>query len=343
MKYLTMCLALALIGGASLTARAQEPELVNEIVARVNDDIITRQDYIQALKDFREELGKQMSGKSDAEVQTEYDKLKPTVLDLMIEDMLLEQKAKELGIDVEAEVNEEMTQIAKENGLPTAIDFEKALKAQGIDPETARAAIRKRLQHQYVLQKEVLQPIYQSLTDSEKQEYYAAHKEQFTVPGEVVLSEIYIPLEGSTATDIEQRAGRLVAELRAGGDWNKAVQQNSPPNRPSRAQNGKLGSFKLEDLKTDIKAAIENLKPGDVTEPIRLQEGYQILKLDERKAALVRGLDEQEVQRALGNMMTMQKAEEERKKYVAQLKTQAYIYIKTGYVAADTHSSNSES
>jgi peptidyl-prolyl cis-trans isomerase SurA len=311
-------------------------------VARVNDDIITRQDYVQALRDFRDELTKQMSGKSDAEIQAQYDKLKPTVLDMIIEDMLLEQKAKELGIDVEAEVNEEMIQIAKENNVPNVLDFEKALKAQGIDPEQARSAIRKRLQHQYVLQKEVLQPIYNRLTESEKQAFYAAHKDQFTIPGEVVLSEIYIPLEGSTATDIEQRARRLVAELRAGGDWSKAVQQNSPPNRSSRAQNGKLGSFKLDDLKPDIKAAIENLKAGEVTEPIRLQEGYQILKLDERKAAVLRGLDEQEVQRALGSMMTMQKAEEERKKFVAELKAQAYIYIKTGYVAADTHSSDSE-
>src|SRR5260221_14406322 len=101
------------------TARAQEPELVNEIVARVNNDIITRTDYLGALDAFKEELKNQMKGKSDAEITAEFEKLRPTVLDLMIEDMLLEQKAKELSIDVEAEVNQEMLRIMKDSGLKT--------------------------------------------------------------------------------------------------------------------------------------------------------------------------------------------------------------------------------
>lgn len=336
MKFITTLLALVVMAGAAATVRAQEPELVTEIIARVNDDIITRQDYVMALKDFKEELARQMSGKTQAEIDSQYEKLKPTVLSLMIEDMLLEQKAKELQIDVEPEVNQQMTQIAKDQGLPDAVALEKALKDQGMDPEQAREAIRKRLQHQYVIQREVYAPIYQSISDKEKHDFYDQNKDKFTQPGEVTLSEIFITLEGSTATDIEQRARRLVAELRAGGNWDEAVQHNSPPNRASRANNGKLGSFKVGDLKDDIKAAIANLKPGEVTEPIRLQDGYQIIKLDDRKAAATRGYEDQDVQRAIAQYLTMQKSEDAEKKYVSDLKSQAYIFIKPGYVAAGT-------
>src|SRR5689334_22776500 len=118
---------------AGFPALAQDPELVNEIVAKVNNNIITRSDYFLALHDFKEELGRQMAGKSDAEVNAEYEKLKPTVLDILIEDLLLEQRAREISIDVEADLNQQWAAIAKENGFPKVSDFEEALKEQGVD------------------------------------------------------------------------------------------------------------------------------------------------------------------------------------------------------------------
>jgi peptidyl-prolyl cis-trans isomerase SurA len=131
MKLVVTALALACILGLATAARAQEPELVNEIVARVNNDIITRTDYLASLDSFKEELRRQMQGKSEAEVNAEFEKLKPTVLDMMIEDLLLEQKAKELGIDVEAEVNQQMLQIMKESGLKTLAELEQAMRTGG--------------------------------------------------------------------------------------------------------------------------------------------------------------------------------------------------------------------
>src|SRR5215813_15402487 len=99
MKFITAGAVVLLALVVPAASRAQEPELVSEIVAQVNNDIITRADYLQALRDFKEELARQMTGKTQAEIEQEYAKLKPTVLNLMIEDLLLEQKAKELNID----------------------------------------------------------------------------------------------------------------------------------------------------------------------------------------------------------------------------------------------------
>jgi parvulin-like peptidyl-prolyl isomerase len=336
MKSLKAILLLTVFVATAASARAQEPELVNEIVARVNNEIITRADYLKALGDFKEELTRQLQqqGKTDADANAEFERLKPTILDMMIDDMLLEQKAKELGMDVEAEVNQEMTEIAKQNGFKNVLEFEQALSSQGIPPEQARASLRKRIQQQYVVQREVLAPIFQSLSDKDRRAFYEKNKNYFTTPGEVSLSEVFLPLEGHTATEVEQRARRVVAELRAGQNFLEAVRANSPASRASREQNGKLGTFKPGDLKEDIAAAIKDLKPGEVTEPIRLQGGYQIIRVDDRKPSVVRPYEDPEVQNVVGRAATMERADEARKKYLEKLRQEAFIKINGDYASA---------
>ena len=337
MKLKIAILAISLVALLQSSAQAQEAELINEIVARVNNDIITRVDYLNALRDFKEELTRQLqqTGKSEAEINAEFERQKTGVLDFIIEDLLLEQKAKELNIDVEAEVNQQMTEIAKENGQPSVLAFENELKKQGVDPESARATLRKRLQQQYVVQREVLQPIFQRLNDKDRRDFYDKHKEAFTTPGEVTISEIFLPLEGHTAAEVEQRAKRLVAELRAGKNFAEAVQENSPPNRGTRAQNGKMGVFKQGELKEDVTAAISTLKPADVTEPIRLQDGFQIVRLDDRKPPTLIPLEDPKVQAAIGRMATMERAETARKQYLKKLRAESYVEVTKGYGAVE--------
>lgn len=334
MKFIITTLAIGFVLALATPARAQDPELINEIVARVNNDIVTRADYMNALRDFKEELVRQMAGKSEAEINAEFERLKSSVLDYIIDDLLLEQKAKELNIDVEAEVNQRMKEIAAQNGSPNVLAFENELKKQGVDPESARASIRKQLQQQYVIQREVLSPIFQRLNDKDRRDFYEKHKEGFTVPGEVTLSEVFLPLEGHTAAEVDQRAKRLVAELRAGKDFAVAVQENSPAGRASRAQKGKLGVFKQGELKEDIAAAISTLKAGEVTEPLRLQDGFQIIRLDDRKAANLRAFEDADVQNAIGRAATMERADDARKKYLKKLRADAFIKVADGYVTA---------
>jgi parvulin-like peptidyl-prolyl isomerase len=314
-------------------AQAQEPELVSEIVARVNSDIITRADYLNAVRDFEEEIIRQATaaGKSKADGEAEFQRLKPTILDLMIENMLLEQKAKELNFDAESEVNARMAELAKQNGFKSALEFEKALREQGIDPEIARNQIRRQSQQEYVMQREVLGPIFQRLTEKDKRDFYDRHKDGFTVPGEVTLSEIFVPLEGHTATEVEQRARRIIAEIRAGVKFEEAVQKNSPANRASRAQNGKMGTFKAGELNEAISAAISNLKAGEVTEPIRQQDGFLIVRVDDKKDATLKPFDSPEVQNVIGRYATMERAEAERKKFLKKLREDAFVEVNKDY------------
>lgn len=341
MKFIISILAAGVVFALSAPARAQEPELVNEIVARVNNDIITRVDYLNALRDFRDELGRQLQGKPDAQIEAEFERLKTSVLDYMIDDLLVEQKAKELNLDVEPEVNQQMAQIAKDNNF-NVLAFENELKKQNIDPETFRSSVRKRLQQQLVIQREVLSPIYQRLNDKDRRDFYDKHKEAFTTPGEETISEIFLPLEGHTADEVSQRAKRLVAELRAGKNFEEAVQENSPTSRATRAQKGKIGSFKQGELNKDVSAAISTLKAGEVTEPIRLQDGFQIVRLDDRKPATVLPFENSDVQSAVGRMATMERAEDARKKYLKKLRAESFVEITKGYVTAQAKPEKTE-
>ena len=334
MKVIITILAIGFVLASGTDARAQEPELINEIVARVNSDIITRADYLSALRDLKEQLTREMAGKPEAQINAEYERMKPTVLDYMIENILLEQKAKELNIDVEAEVNQRMAEIAKDNGLPNVLAFENELKKQGVDPEAARAQIRKGLQQQYVVQREVISPIFQRLNDKDRREFYEKYKDKFTTQGEVTISEIFLPLEGHTADEVDQRAKRLVVEIRAGKSFAEAVLANSPASRASRAQGGKLGTFKQGELKEDIAAATSTLKAGEITEPVRLQDGFQIIRVDDKKPPTVLPFESPEVQNAVGRGATMERAEDARKKYMKKLREDAFVEITRGYVTA---------
>jgi parvulin-like peptidyl-prolyl isomerase len=336
MKYLITSLVFVAVFALSTTARAQEPQLVTEIVARVNNDIVTLADYSRAMGEFKEEIAKQMkeAGKSDAEITAEYEKLKHTVLDFIIENLLLEQKAKELNI---AEINQQMIEIAKQNKFNNVTEFETALKQQGIDPEQARSSLRQRLQQQYVIQREVLSQVFQNLTDKDKQAFYEKNKRFFTTDAEATISEIFLPLDNQTADEVTQRAKRIVAELRGGKNFAEAVQQYSGATRPSRALGGKLGTFKLKEgeLKPDLLAAIKDLKTGEVTEPIRQQDGFQIIHMDEKKEEALLPYSNPEVQNMVNRGATMERADEARKKYVKKLREEAFIKISDGYVTPE--------
>jgi peptidyl-prolyl cis-trans isomerase SurA len=335
MKFVLFIVAAAFLVALGTPAKAQEPELVNEIVARVNNDIITRTDYFTAIEQFKEELKQQMKNKSDAEIAAEFEKLRPTILDLMIEDILLEQKAKELNIDVEAEINQQMLELMKQGNFKTLGELEQAMKGQGVDPDGFRASVRRRLQQQYVVQREVLAPIYNSLSEKDKRAAYDKYKEQYlTIPGDVTLSEIFLPLEGHTAAEVEQRARRLVTELRAGGNFADAVKANTPVTRASRSQDGKLGVFKAGELKEEIATAIKPLKAGDVTEPIRVQDAFQIIRVDAKTEAKVRPFEDKEVQDMIARVATMDRADEARKKYLKKLREEAFIDINKSYQTA---------
>ena len=161
MKCVVASLTLAFVLATSSSARAEEPEIADGIVVQVNGGIITRASYQMELNDLREELQLQMQGKSDGEIETEYERLKAGLLDRMIDDLLLEQRATDLGLndDIEAEVNRQILQIMNESNIKSLDALEQVMRSQGILLDDVRSMRRKQLKRQAAVQVEVLQPM----------------------------------------------------------------------------------------------------------------------------------------------------------------------------------------
>lgn len=318
---------LSLLALLVIPTHAQKQERVCQGVARINDDIITRQAYLAAARDYSEDLARQMKaqGKDDKAIEEELERRKTSVIDGLVDEFLLAQRASELGLDADVELKrlEESVSDGPRN-LPQFLD---ELRKQGFDLELAAAAFRRQLLGQRAIQIEVLEPIFRSITESERRDFYDNHKEQFMLPATVTVSEVFLPFRDQSDAAVSQRAAKLLTELRAGADFLKAVAENTPASRPSFETRGSLGTIRLAELKENLAAALAKLNRGEFTQPLRLDSGYQIIRLDARMPATPRSYEDPMTQAAASRSMTMERAAGTRKSYIARLREKARIEI----------------
>jgi peptidyl-prolyl cis-trans isomerase SurA len=256
----------------------------------------------------------------------------------MINEQILMQKGKELNMteDVEAEVNRRMLLVAKEQNIPTMQALEEAMRAAGVEPSVVRDRLRAETMKEMVYNDEVDRKIFLSITSADAEKYYKAHMDKFRKAESVTLSEIWLALgPGINEADVKAKATQLVTQARAGANFGDLAATNS-----ERVQNGqkiapqnkgKVGSFQVPDLRPDLAAAIKDVPAGGVTDPIRTNEGYQILRVDERTpASSASEYNEMKVR----EMITMERREKERKAYLQRLQKEAYVKISDNYRAA---------
>jgi peptidyl-prolyl cis-trans isomerase SurA len=298
--------------------------VVEDVVVHVNDLIISRSDVERAEQALAEE--DRQAGASPAEVAERQKNL----LRDMIDKQLLLSRGKELGINADAEVIRRLDEIRKSNHLDTMEDLEKAARQQGVSFEDFKAGIRDNIVTQMVVRDEVgrrLQP-----TQAQEQAYYEAHKQEFMQPEQIKLSEILIPTPAdandAAIAQAQAKADGIAAQLKAGGNFEELAKTNS--GGPTAAQGGELGMYKRGSLGQVLEDQTFNLKPGELTAPIRTKQGFVILKVTEHQAAGVAPLKdvEQQVQEGMYTEM-MQPA---LRTYLTKLREDAAINVRAGYV-----------
>jgi peptidyl-prolyl cis-trans isomerase SurA len=323
-KVAAAALALAV---SIVPAFAQEQQLVEEVVARVNADVITRSQYMEVLDQTVDDIKK--NTQDPAEAEKRINEFKPRILDLMIDSLLIVQKGQDLGIDVEADVNRQFLELARQQNMGVT-ELEEAMRQGGIDPNDVRARLRERLVKDRVMNQEVYGAVWRALTEKEKREYYEKNKEKFMQPGELKLSELFIPVEGRSFSEIETKGREIVAAARGGAGFADLVKKHGDPNRASYANAGLLGSFKSEkDLAPALASAITSLKTGEVTEPLRVSDGVLILRVDERREPAARPFEE--VSNDVALWIVQDRGQEAEQRYVEKLRAEAYIKITPGY------------
>ncbi|MEO8649898.1 MAG: peptidyl-prolyl cis-trans isomerase [Acidobacteriota bacterium] len=311
-----------------VAAQEAEERVVDEVVAQVNDGVITLSRVNREVKSIVDSEVQQGKKREDVEKQIA-EKRGELIANLITEELLI-QKAKELGMDgdIEAAVNKRFIELMKSNNLKTLDALYQEMERGGADPKEFREMWRKQATREMVLQKEVQMKIYWGASGKEIKDYFDKHKAQFTKPETVTLSEIFLSFAGRNENTVREKAKQLVAQLRGGADFAKVVADNS--DRPNAAETkGKVDTLNIKDLDEKFASAIKGLKAGQYSDPIEVdQVGINILRVDERTAATSESyFDESAVRLAI----LAEKAPEEQKKFLASLRTDSYIKISENY------------
>jgi len=329
-KYLFSALLAGCLSVAATAVSAQETEtkVVDEVVVQVNNDVITlskvKRETENAIRAAVEQGGDR------AAVEKTLSEKQGELIAKLINEELMIQKAKETGLDKDAdlEVNQRFAQMMKSNGIKSMEELRINMDKAGVSLEDIRNMWRKQAIIDVVVQREVQGKIYWKASPAEVKAYFEANKAKFTKPETVTLSEIFLSFAGRNEAEVREKAKKIVAQLRAGGDFEKLVVENS--DRPDAAANkGKVDTFPISQLNSMFVTAIKGLKKGDVTDPIDLDSvGLNILRVDDRSVASAESFfDEKAVRMAI----LEERLPAGQKEFMTKLREDAYIKISDTY------------
>jgi peptidyl-prolyl cis-trans isomerase SurA len=317
---------LTTIGQTTKGAPEQSPypgTVVEDIVARVNDQVISTSDYDHAVQDLE-----QQAQQHQWTEQQLYEQKRDLLRDLIDQQLLL-SRGKELDITGETELVRQLDQMRKQNHLDTMDDLQKAAEAQGVSWEDFRASMRNHIISQEVIRDEVGAHI--NIPPSEVEAYYNAHKQDFDQPEQVRLSEIIIPTanpdDAAQVADAKKKADEAEAKLKGGADFADIAKTDSAGTTASNG--GDLGDFHRGQLAKVLEDQTFDLKPGQYTEPVRTKQGWVILKVTDHTPGGIQPLKDVEPQ--IEDQIGMAKMTPKLREYLTSLREGAYIEIKNGY------------
>ena len=323
---------IAILFLTSLSAFAQESELrvVDEVVAQVNDGVITLSRVKREMDVIVDSLVAE--GKTREQATAETNAKQGELIAGIINEELLLQKGKELGVepDADAAVNQRFVEIMRQQNLKSLDALYAEMEKQGLNPQSVRDNWRRQIIKDMVMRREVDGKTYWGWSSKEIKAYYEKHKEKFTKPESLTLSEIFLSFAGRDENAVRDKAKLLVKELRAGGDFAKIAMENSD-RQDVKDTKGSVGTItvpELQRINEKFVAPIAATKVGAISEPVETVEGIEIFRVDARTEASKESVfDESEVRQA----MTLDVIPEERKKYLVSLRGDAYIKLNDTY------------
>jgi parvulin-like peptidyl-prolyl isomerase len=306
-----------LLGSAAVFGGGQE--VVEEIVAVVNDGIITRSDYRHMFELRVNELRSQQMPQGEYDKQ--YAALKKEHLDLMITELLLLQKARELNLNVSDQVKAMIERIKTDNNMTSDADLRRAVEQQGMSYETWLKQYEEGMMRSAVIYTEVERAIV--LEDSEIVQYFKKNPAEFTTPMEYKLHAVYLTTEGRTPEDCEALKAAVDAKLKTGAAFADVAGELSDP--PMKESKGDLGTFKAGELDKSLESAVEKLKAGEVGAWVNNKNGWYLLNLVEKKDSYLRPFEDarKEVEEKIYNGKRAEKADA----YVKTLRERSYVRI----------------
>jgi len=314
---------------APKTSNPDSGKTVEEIIARINNEIITRSEYNKARQTAEEDAKSECQNRCTPEqLQTDIeDRQKHTLRDL-VDQSLLVQRAKDMGVSVEPELIKRLDAIRTDNKLPTMEALEDAVKGQGMNFEDFKNNIRNTLLTQRVISSEVGSHI--NISDDEVTKYYEAHKTEYVRPEQVALREIVVSTEGKKPEDLpdlKKKAETALKRVQDGEDFGEIAKRLSDGS--TKSQGGFLGIYKRGELSKELEDKVFKMKRKDLTEVMETKQGFLILEVlehyDEGEQALAK------VKNEIMDKLYSGRMEPAMREYLKTLREQSYVVIKPGF------------
>jgi peptidyl-prolyl cis-trans isomerase SurA len=342
MKNTKWILALTVAGTLLLPSLLPADTIVEEIVARVNNEIITRSEYVRSREQLKQEIQQQEPKAADRV----FGEKQRDVLRDLIDQQLLLQKGKDLGITGDTELVKRLDEMRKQMNLGTMEELEKAAEAQGASYEDFKQNLRNQIVTQRVISQEVGSHL--ALNKDEELKFYNDHRDELQQPEQVRLSEILIaprmpppttgpdgkpqpPSQAETDAALaaaQNKAQEVLEQLHKGATFEDLAKKNS--DGPSAKDGGDLSYFKRGVLSKELEDKVFAMKAGEITDAIRTKQGFVILKVSEHQQAGIPTL--KDVEPRIQDALYMQKLQPALRVYLTTLREQAFIDIKAGYI-----------
>jgi|HubBroStandDraft_2_1064218.scaffolds.fasta_scaffold17804_2 peptidyl-prolyl cis-trans isomerase SurA len=324
---------------AAAAVSPTEGKVVEEIVARVNNEVITRSEFEHSKASAEEDAKQDCQNRCTPEqLRTLTEDREKNALRDLIDQSLLVQRAKDMGVSVEPDVIKQLDSIRIENKLPSMEALEEAVSKQGMNWEDFKNNIRNGLLTKKVIGSEVGSHI--SIPKEEIQKYYDEHKQEFMRPEQVVLRSIEVNTTGKDATevaDLKKKAETARKRIQDGEDFGEIAKRFS--DGATAKQGGYLGQYKRGELSKELEDTVFGMKRNDLTEVLETKQGFLIMQVmehyDEGEQPLAK------VQNEIEEKLYSQRMEPALREYLKTLREESYVIIKPGYQDA-AGGSNSE-
>ncbi len=318
--------------GMAPAPKAVDPnsgKTIEEIIARVNNEIITRSEYEKARQSAEEDAKSECQNRCTPEqLQTNIgDRQKNSLRDL-IDQSLLVQRAKDMGVSVEPEVIKKLDAIRTQNNFASMEELERAVSSQGMNWEDFKNNIRNTLLTQRVISSEVGSHI--TIGDEEVAKYYEAHKTEFVRPEQVALREIEVSTQGKKPEeipDLKKKAETALKRVKDGEDFGEIAKRFSDGS--TKSQGGFLGVYKRGELSKELEDVVFKMKRNDLTDIMETKQGFLVLQVlehyDEGEQSLAK------VKNEIMDKLYGERMEPAMREYLKTLREQSYVVIKPGF------------
>ncbi len=294
-------------------------QVVEEIIAKVNDTIITKKDLETAVAPYMNEIFEKYQGEERIE---EVKKRKAGVLEEMITAALFNYQARLYGFTVsESEIQAAIEKIKEENNIVSDEEFEYQLRLQGQNLDKLKEDLKRFMLQRRVFAAEIEPQII--TTESELIHYYNKNTDQFTSPEEVRISQLLFPSDEKDTETVREEATQIRNQIEDANDFVNMAKQLSEGQEES--QNGDLGFFKRGELLKDIEDVAFSLEVGEISPVIETDRGFYIIHVTDKKPA--KKIPFEEISTDLRQQLWSQKAAKKMDEYIKELRESSYIEI----------------